>query len=61
MNDFIRFIENLLGVYTPVVDSSGVIPSGFSGVDWPYMVRALIFVIVIYSVFRIIGGLICKM
>lgn len=61
MNDFISFLSNLLGNYTPVVDSSGVIPPGLAGCDWPYIVRAALFLVLIYSIFRILGGLICKM
>ncbi len=61
MNEFISFLSGLLGEYSPVVDSTGVIPAGFAGVDWPYLVRALVFVVVIYSLLRVIGGLLCKM
>lgn len=60
MNDFIDFLNNLLGVYTPVMDSSGIIPSGMAGVDFPYVLRGLLFVIVVYSVFKLLGAIITK-
>lgn len=55
------FIDTLLGTYTPIVDSNGIIPAGFAGVDWAYLVRAMVFAIVLYAILRIIGGLVCKM
>lgn len=60
MNEFISFLNSLFGTYTPVVDGSGVIPSGMAGVDFPYIFRALLFVIVVYSVFKLLGGIITK-
>lgn len=60
MNEFIAFLDNLLGVYTPVLDSAGNIPPGFAGVDFSFVFRAIIFCIVVHSVFRIFGGIICK-
>ena len=46
MNDFIDFLNNLFGSYTPVVDSNGVIPAGMAGVDFPYVLRGILFVII---------------
>ena len=60
MNEFISFLDSLLGNYTPVVDGSGVIPSGLAGVDFPYVFRAVLFAIVIYSVFKLLGAIITK-
>ena len=60
MNEFISFLSDLLGPYCPVVNPDGTIAAGFAGVDFPFIFRAIIFCIVIYSVFRVIGGLICK-
>lgn len=57
---FRAFLASVLGVYTPVTDVSGNIPGGFAGVDWTYVFAGLLFVIVVWSVFRIIGGMICK-
>ena len=60
MNDFIRFLDSLLGSYTPISDASGVIPAGLAGVDFPYIFRGLLFCIIVYSVFKLLGGIICK-
>jgi len=60
-NAFTDFLNSLLGVYTPVADSSGIIPYGMAGVDWPYVFRAVLFCIVIYSLLRTLGGMLCKM
>ena len=60
MNAFIEFLDGLLGTYTPVLDSSGNIPAGFAGVDFPYVFRAILFAIVVYSLLKCIGGLICR-
>lgn len=61
MNTLKQFLDTLLGAYTPVVDSSGVIPAGLAGVDWPYLIRAVVFLIVLWSLLRILGGLTCRM
>lgn len=60
MNEFIAFLDNLLGVYTPVLDSAGNIPAGLAGVDFPFVFRAVVFCIVLHSVFRVLGGIICR-
>lgn len=60
MNDFISFINGLLGVYTPVLNPDGTIAPGFAGLDIPYIFRAIVFCLVVYSVFRLLGGFICK-
>lgn len=60
----IQFLNNLLGTYTPVsynVDGVTYIADGMAGVDWPYCVRAIVFIIVLYAVFRILGGMLCRM
>lgn len=66
----IDFIRNLLGTYTPVVYSyfdiameqyHDVIPSGMAGVDWPYIIGGIAFLIMLYSVFRIIGIFVDKL
>lgn len=66
------FIDSLLGTYVPqtyehfvtLTDGTqgleNVIPDGLAGVDWSYIIAGLVFVILIYSIFRTIGGLICK-
>lgn len=60
MNEFISFLDSLLGSYTPVIDGSGAIPAGMAGVDYPYIFRAVLFVIVVYSVFKLLGAIITK-
>ena len=57
------FMDTLLGNYTPItyVDNGvTVIASGCAGVDWTYIVRAVAFLLVLYSVFRLVGALFCK-
>lgn len=61
MVPFRDFLDGLLGTYTPVVDSAGSIASGFAGVDYPYLIRAVVFCIVLFCVLRTIGGMICRM
>ena len=57
------FMDTLLGNYTPntyVDNGVTVIASGCAGVDWTYIVRAVAFLLVLYSVFRLVGALFCK-
>lgn len=65
INAFRDFIDSVCGVYSPVTYTleSGdiIIPAGFAGVDWSYVVAGAVFCIVIYSVFKLLGGVICKM
>lgn len=60
-----EFLESVLGTYTPVsyTDSYGVtiIPDGLSGIDWTYVLTALLFIVVVYSVFRILGSFLSRM
>lgn len=61
-------ILELFGEYTPVTymesiyNASGdayelqeVVASGVAGVDWPWLVGVLLFAIVLWSFFRILG------
>jgi uncharacterized phage infection (PIP) family protein YhgE len=62
-NSLETFFAQLLGTYTPVtyeVDGISVIASGFAGVDWPYIIRAVAFLLVFYCIFRLLGVLLCK-
>lgn len=34
-----------------------IIPSGLSGVDWPWLAGVVLFAITLYSFFRLIGGI----
>lgn len=64
------WVESILGVYTPisytqtVIDADGVtrasnhiIPDGVAGLDWSYIVTAVLLIVTIYSVFRLLGVL----
>ena len=57
-------IETIFGVYTPVLtdvyDASGtyvgsVVASGSAGVDWTYIGGIVLFAIVLWSFFRLLG------
>lgn len=57
------FMDVLLGTYTPntyVDNGVTIIASGCAGVDWTYIVRAVAFLLVLYSVFRLVGAFFCK-
>lgn len=60
MNAFITFLNGLFGTYTPVVGADGSIAPGMAGLDIPYICRAVLFIIIIHSIFKLIGGIICK-
>ena len=59
-----QFMQALFGVYNPVgyEDASGtfIVASGFAGVDWPYVLSVVLFLLVVYSLFRLLGGFIWK-
>lgn len=59
-----EFMADIFGDYIPVTytDSSGIdiIPAGVAGVDWQYVLGVVLFCIIVYSLLRIVGGLICK-
>lgn len=62
-NSLVEFFRILLGDYTPVSYMHGnevVIPSGMAGMDWPYIIRAVAFLLVFYSIFRLLGVILCK-
>ena len=49
-------IVTIFGQYTPVVDpATGAVAVGFAGVDWPYLAGVLLFALVLYSFFRLLG------
>lgn len=57
------FLDVLLGAYEPITFTIGndtYIPSGLSGVDISYCVRAGVFVIVLWALLRILGGMLCR-
>lgn len=65
------FIVSLFGVYEPVMTQQAVtytaadgtvvtelvevVASGAAGLDWPWIMGVLLFAIVLYSLFRILG------
>ena len=64
--NLIEFIQTLLGTYEPVSYPvyeiapdvevvRNIIPSGLAGVDWRYIFTGLVFLVTIYSVFRLLG------
>lgn len=62
-----ELIESLFGTYTPptYTETVGeltqeVIPSGAAGVDWPYVLGVLAFLLVLYCILRIFGAVISK-
>lgn len=67
------WIASVLGTYTPVtytvrlVGADGAsagsytaVAEGLAGVDWEYIFTALFLLIVVYSVFRLLGVLLSK-
>lgn len=58
------FLDAILGTYIPMVtvmpDGTVVPLGGVAGVDYPYIIRAAVFLLTMYAVYKIIGGLICK-
>lgn len=62
-----EFIEELLGVYVPVTTNQvvdgvtvQVVADGLAGVDWLYVFTGIVFVILVYSFFKMLGAIICK-
>lgn len=53
------YISSILGSYNPVI-VDGVVVQGVAGLDWEYIVTGALLLITIYSVFKIIGGMICR-
>lgn len=64
MVTFRNFLTSLFGSYVPVTYQYGgesIIPDGLAGVDFQYLGRVLIFAILLWSLLRLIGGMVCKM
>lgn len=60
MSEYLSFLYDVLGEYMPVINPDGSIAAGAAGVDWSYIVAGVLLVVVVYSVFKIIGGMICR-
>lgn len=56
----IEFFQSVLGTYTPIINPDDTIAIGLAGVDFPYVFRAVFLLVVVYSVLKCIGGLICR-
>lgn len=50
--EFIVMTDPELGTYTQTID---VVANGFAGVDWPWVMGVLLFAIVLWSLFRLLG------
>lgn len=58
----------IFGAYEPVtttvIDAAGetvtAVASGLAGVDWPYIAGVLLFGVVLYCFFRLVGVLLSK-
>lgn len=64
----LELITCIFGSYTPVTyeiynavteSYDTVVAQGFAGVDWPYILAVGGFFLVLYSILRIIGGIVC--
>lgn len=64
----LELITSIFGSYTPVTyelynavteSYDTVVAQGFAGVDWPYILAVGGFFLVLYSILRIIGGIVC--
>lgn len=60
MSAILDFLRSVLGNYNPILSPDGWPVSGISGVNFEYLLAGSLLVVCIYSVFRIIGGLICR-
>lgn len=64
----LELITSVFGSYTPVTyeiynavteSYDTVVAQGFAGVDWPYILAVAGFFLVLYSILRIVGGIVC--
>lgn len=64
----LELITSIFGSYTPITyeiynavteSYDTVVAQGFAGVDWPYILAVGGFFLVLYSILRIIGGIVC--
>lgn len=63
METFADFLNTVLGDYVPstiTIAGEKIALNGMAGVDWPYIVRALVLIVVIYCLLKMVGGLIWK-
>lgn len=58
-----NLLTDLIGTYNPVsyyVGEDEIIAPGMAGVDWQWVASAALFILVIYSLFRIIRALVAR-
>lgn len=55
---FVNVIDSSTGQTSTVLED--VVPEGLAGCDWTYILGAVAFLIVLYGVLRIIGGVISR-
>lgn len=64
----ISIIEQIFGSYQPISYQVWdpelqafyeVIPSGLSGVNWPYVLSIIGFLMMLFCVMKILGGILC--
>lgn len=57
-------VDSILGLYVPqyAILEDGTIAAlhGVAGLDWSYIFTGILFCIVVYAFFKIIGGIICR-
>lgn len=49
---------SLFGEYEPLLDSNEEIITTIAGLDYPYILSVILFIVCVYGVLRIIGGLV---
>lgn len=53
----INFMQQVFGVYTPLVNSDGSAIGGFAGADWQYIGACTIFCICLIFAFKVLSGI----
>lgn len=56
MNDFVTAWETLFGTYTPIQVIDSVTNEVTVMTDWGYVTRVAFFIIVVYCILKLIGG-----
>ncbi len=51
----VSYMENVYDAAGEIVNMQEVVASGVAGVDWPWLVGVLLFALVLYSLFRLLG------
>lgn len=56
MNDFVTAWETLFGVYSPIQVVDQITGEVSVMTDWGYVTRCAFFIIVVYCILKLIGG-----